>query len=161
MSARAAVLACGLGLAATGCAGARTTVVASHAVYPVSLSRAVRDVDGSLLPADRRKVVGTFHASHTAWNILWATTKLTPTIDISEEVNAQIAAAHGDAIVQLTIVTTHCALDYLFFPFGILPMFPSCADIDVHGDIVRVEPASSAPSAPAAPLGRTVAERER
>jgi hypothetical protein len=66
--------------------------------------------------------------------------KLTPTTDISNEVNAQVAAAGGDAIVQLTIVTRACALDYFVFPFGILPFWPSCVLVDVNGDIVRVEP---------------------
>ena len=128
-----------LPLLLSACAGARTTVVARHAQYPVSLSRGLRDRDGTLVPSERRHVVGTFHASHTAWNIFYAAAELTPTLDISDEVNQQIAAAHGDAIVRLTIVTTHCAMNYFFFPMGLLPFWPSCANVDVHGDIVRVE----------------------
>ena len=124
----------------TGCVGARTSVVAHHSKYPVSLSRGLRDRDGSLVAAERRRVVGKFSASHTAWNLVYSAAKLTPTTDISDEVNAQVAAAGGDAIVQLTIVTRACALDYFLFPFGILPFWPSCAFVDVHGDIVRVQP---------------------
>jgi hypothetical protein len=130
-----------LSLLVTGCAGARTTVVASRAHYPVSLSRALRDRDGSLVTAERRKVVGRFSASRTAWGMVYSAAKLTPTTDISDEVNAQVAAAHGDGIIHLTIVTRACALDYFSFPFGILPFWPSCTFVDVDGDIVRVEPA--------------------
>ncbi len=128
-------------LLVTGCAGARTTVVATHSHYPVSLSRGLRDRDGSLVTAERRRVVGRFSASHTAWGMVYSAAKLTPTTDISDEVNAQVAAAHGDGIIHLAIVTRACALDYFAFPFGILPFWPSCAFVDVSGDIVRVEPA--------------------
>lgn len=128
-------------LLVTSCGGARTTVVATHARYPVSLSRGLRDSNGSLVTAERRKLVGKFSASHTAWNLFYSAAKLTPTTDISDEVNAQVAAAQGDGIIHLTIVTKACALDYMIFPLGILPFWPSCAFVDVHGDIVRVEPA--------------------
>jgi hypothetical protein len=126
-------------LCTTGCVGARTSVVAHHSHYPVSLSRGLRDRDGSLVAPERRKIVGKFTSSHTAWNLVYSAAKLTPTTDISDEVNSQVAAAGGDAIVQLTIVTRACALDYFVFPFGVLPFWPSCAFVDVHGDIVRVE----------------------
>ncbi len=130
-----------LSLLLTGCAGARTTVVAGHSRYPVSLSRALRDRDGSLVTAERRKVVGQFSASHTAWGMVYSAAKLTPRTDISDEVNAQVAAAHGDGIVHLAIVTRACALDYFAFPFGVLPFWPSCALVNVTGDIVRVQAA--------------------
>jgi hypothetical protein len=136
----------------TGCAGARTTVVAPAATVPVSMSRAVRDDQGQLVTADRRKVVGQFHESRTAWNILWSVVPLTPTTDISESVNEQVSAVKGDAVVYLTIVSNHCALNYLLIPFGILPFWPGCATIDVTGDIVQVSAASPpAPPAPPAP----------
>jgi len=128
-------------LVVTGCVGARTSVVAQHSRYPVSLSRGLRDRDGALVPSERRTVVGKFSASHTAWGLVYSAAKLTPTTDISDEVNAQVTALKGDAIVQLTIVTRACALDYFVFPFGILPFWPSCTFVDVQGDIVRVEQA--------------------
>jgi len=133
-------LAVALALAVTGCTGARTTVVAPHARYPVSLSRGLRDASGALVTFDRRVVVGRFNASHTGWGMVYSAAKLTPTTDISDEVNAQVAAAHGDGIIHLTIVTRACALDYFAFPFGILPFWPSCVFVDVSGDIVRVNP---------------------
>ncbi len=126
-------------LALTGCVGARTSVVADHSRYPVSLSRGLRDRGGSLVTPEHRKIVGRFSASHTAWGMLYSAAKLTPTTDISDEVNTQVAAANGDAIIHLTIVTKACALDYFVFPFGILPFWPSCEFVDVNGDIVRVE----------------------
>src|SRR5262245_45286350 len=126
----------------SGCAGARTTVVANRAQYPVSLSRAVRDADGNLVPPERRKVVGAFGDQRTAWNLFWSTAKLTPESDISDAVNEQIAAVHGDAIIHLTITSKHCTLNYFAFPMGILPFWPTCADLDIRGDIIKVEPAA-------------------
>jgi hypothetical protein len=123
-----------------GCTGSRTTVVAPHAIYPVSLSRGLRDAKGELVTPDRRKVVGRFEVSRTAWNLLYSAVPLTPTTDISSEVNAQVAAARGDAIIHLTIETSQCALNYLVFPMGLLPFWPGCAGIDIHGDIVQVVP---------------------
>jgi hypothetical protein len=140
-----------LAMALVGCAGARTTVIAEGSHYPVSLSRAIRDADGNLVPAERRTVVGTFRAKKTAWNLVWSAAKLTPTTDISDDVNEQVAAAHGDAIIHLVIVTTHCALNYFAFPMGVLPFWPSCADIDVTGDIVKV---SATPTTTATPTAQ-------
>jgi hypothetical protein len=133
------LLALGLGLPA--CVGARTTVMAKRAEVPVSMSRALRDADGSLVTADRRTVVGTFTTERTAWNILWAAIKVTPETDISDAVNEQVAAVKGDAITHLTVVTKHCALNYFVFPFGLLPFWPSCADLVITGQIVKVGPA--------------------
>jgi hypothetical protein len=132
-------------LGLTACTGARTQVVAPGSEYPVSLSRGLRDADGNLVPAERKKVVGTFKHERTAWNILWAAVRITPETDISGAVNQQIAAAKGDAIIHLTIVTRQCPLNYLSFPFGILPFWPSCANIEMTGDIVKVEAAAPPP----------------
>jgi hypothetical protein len=127
-------------LCVAACTGARTNVVAARAEYPVSMSRAIRDADGNLVPAERRKVVGTFHTQRTAWSVAWRLVNLSKTTDISDEINRQVAEAHGDAIIHLTIVTKHCTLSYFSFPLGALPIWPSCSDLDVFGDIVKVEP---------------------
>jgi hypothetical protein len=125
-------------IASVGCAGARTSVIAPSANVPVSMSRAVRDDQGVIVSSQRRKVVGTYHEERTAWNILWAAIKLTPTTDISEGINQQVAAAKGDAVTHLTVVSNHCPLNYFLFPFGIIPFWPSCASLEMKGDIIQV-----------------------
>lgn len=143
-----------LAVCLTGCAGARTSVVAHHAEVPVSMSRALRDADGAIVTPDRRAEVGTFRTERTAWNILWAAVKLTPETDISAAVNEQVAAARGNAVTHLTVVTKHCALNYFLFPFGLLPFWPSCANVDISGKIVAVSAAKAAPAPVAAAGGR-------
>ncbi len=136
----------------SGCVGARTVVMAPRSEYPVSLSRGIRDADGTLVPAERRKVVGSFKLTPTAWAMFWSAIPLTPLTDISDAVNAQVSAVNGDAIIHLMVVTKHCALNSLVFPLGILPVWPSCADMEITGDIVRVQPAVALPpSAPPPP----------
>lgn len=126
-------------LLATGCAGARTTVVADTSKYPVSLSRGVRDADGVIASAERTKKVGSLHGSSTAWGLLYSAVRLTPKTDISSLVNDQIAAAGGDAVVNLRIHSSHCASDF-FAILTTLPVWPGCANIAVEGDIVKVLP---------------------
>jgi hypothetical protein len=121
----------------TGCAGARTNVVADSAQYPISMSRAVRDADGSIVPQERVAKVGKLHSESMAWGLLYSGIRLTPRTDISKAVNRQVAAAGGDAIVNLRIMGSHCGGD--FIPVvSLVPIWPGCANIVVEGDIIRV-----------------------
>jgi hypothetical protein len=131
-----------LSLVATGCAGARTTLVAPDSRYPVSLTRGVRDGDGQLVPAARRQVVGKFAANLTAWGLFYSAANLTPTSDVSQAINEQVAATRGDAIVNLHVATADCALDW-FVPLNLLPIWPGCTIVQLEGDIVRVVPANA------------------
>ena len=133
-------------VACCGCAGARTEVVAPTATVPISLSHAVRDGDGTLVPADRREVVGAFHDERTAWGMLYSVVKLTPTKDISSQVNGAVATSGGDAVVNLRVASKSCALNY-FFPLTILPLWPGCTNVTVDGDIVHVRRDPPAPAA--------------
>lgn len=122
-----------------GCAGARTRVIAPTADVPVSLSYAVRDAHGDIVPAERRLVVGHFHDERTAWGLLYSAIKLTPTKDVSGEINAQVAREVGDAIVNLRIESRGCAWNNAIL-LNALPFWPGCANIILDGDIVRVAP---------------------
>ena len=122
----------------TGCAGARTSVVADGASYPISLSRAVRDRDGSIVPSENMTKVGTLHDDATAWGILYSAIKLTPRTDISTAVNAQVAQSGGDAVVNLRVTGGHCASDF-FALLTVIPIWPGCARIEVEGDIVKLK----------------------
>lgn len=122
---------------ALGCAGARTTVVAPTAEYPVSMSQGVRDAGGELVSADRRQIVGHFEDHRTAWGLAYSYARLTPTKDLSDELNAQIKAAHGDAVINLKVASSPCVLN--FVPVvDLLPLWPGCSNVTITGDIIRV-----------------------
>jgi hypothetical protein len=123
----------------TGCAGARTSVVADTSRYPISLTSGVRDADGELVASERIEKVGRFRDQQTAVGMLYSGAKLTPRTDISKAVNAQVANVRGDAIVNVRVKSSLCAAD--FVPFvSVVPVWPGCANIVVEGDIVRVLP---------------------
>jgi hypothetical protein len=138
----------------TGCfgAGGGTSIVAPNAKVPVSLSRAVLDGSGAIVPAERRVVVGSYHHETRAYALVWSLARLHPKTDVSRSINDQVAAAHGDAIVHLAVAVRHCPWNDALFPFGILPVWPGCADVDVTGQIIRVLPETAAESAKPSPL---------
>ena len=133
------------------CAGARTTIVADDARFPVSLSEGMRAPDGHLLEAAEMEVVGQFEHKRTIWGLLYSVIPLTPTTDISREVDAQVQSAGGQAVVRLKTEAQHCALNH-FIVFSFLPIWPGCSYVTVSGDIIRYKPlAPPAPAAPTAP----------
>jgi hypothetical protein len=136
------LLAALLSAGATGCAGARTTLAADDARYPISMSRGVRDANGDLVPAERRQVVGELDDTFMAWGTFYSAVRLTPHTDISDAVNEQVAHAHGDAVVALHVGSRQCTLNYLA-PLSWLPIWPGCTEVFVHGDIIRVLPPSA------------------
>ena len=151
----------------TGCAGARTSVVAPTAAVPISFSRAVRDERGALVGLDRREVVGTLDADGTAWGMLYSGIRLTPELDVSDAVNQEVQRLHGDAVVNLTVATRQCVMNWVPVA-NVLPMWPGCANVHIHGDIIRVRkpaPAAAAvavvtsPVVPAAPEPNAKAKR--
>ncbi|HSO34737.1 MAG TPA: hypothetical protein VLT33_19520 [Labilithrix sp.] len=134
----------------TGCAGARTTVAADKAEYPISLSRAVRDPDGEIVSNERAVKVAPFRATSTAWGIFYSLLRINPRTDISEAVNAQVAAAGGQAVVNLRVMAGHCAMNTVAVLVS-LPFLPGCTKVVVEGDIIRLVPVSApAPAALAA-----------
>ncbi|MFT3713597.1 MAG: hypothetical protein QM817_38560 [Archangium sp.] len=137
-----------------GCAGARTTIVAPDTRFPVSLSEGMRAPDGHLLEPAEMEVVGTFESKRTIWGMLYSIIPLTPTTDLSKEVDQQVEAAGGQAIVRLKTEAQHCAFNH-FIVFSFIPVWPGCSNIVVSGDIIRYRPAvvtvptpTQAPTAP-------------
>ncbi len=122
--------------ALSGCAGARSSLSLPASHYPVSLSDGMLGPNRELLAAGEMETVSHFHETRTAWSTFYALVPFTPRLDLSESINAQIAAAHGDAIVRLRTSSRPCALDY-FFGLTLLPIWPGCASIEIDGDIVR------------------------
>lgn len=126
-----------LGAVVTGCAGAQTEIVAPTATVPISLSRSVRDQNGEIVSEANREVVGHFESHHTAWGLVYSLVKLDPTTNISSEINEQVHAAGGDAVIHLSIRSKPCATD--FAPVvNWLPFWPGCTRVLIEGDIIRV-----------------------
>lgn len=126
-----------------GCAGSRGRIVASAVNYPVSLSPVIRDVDGRILMEDELEVVGDFKYKYTTVHMLWQTIPLTRAKhDISEELDGQIKAVDGEAVINLTVqgIGNHWNF-WSSFIFG-LGLLPGYATFEVQGDIVRRTPTS-------------------
>ncbi|MCA9589896.1 MAG: hypothetical protein KC657_31545 [Myxococcales bacterium] len=142
-------------LCASGCAGARTNVVAPNAAYPISMSQGVRDADGRLVARDRLTKLASLESRATAWSMLYSYVPLTPETDISDVVNAQVKAAGGDAVLNLRVMAGNCATQW-FFGLNVLPFWPGCLNVRVEGDIVKVtRPARSRTAA----RGASVSQR--
>ena len=139
-----------LAAALTGCAGASSDVVAPGAKVPISLSRAVRDADGVVVPQERQEIVGHFEQKSTSWGIAWSLVDLTPRTDLSQNVNQQVARAKGDAVVRLAVRSKPCGMNFVPV-LGWLPIWPGCSSLVIGGDIVRVKPAPAPPPPVVAP----------
>jgi hypothetical protein len=125
-------------LAASGCAGARVDVRADRARYPLSLSPVVRDAGGR--PYDARSLVkvGWLDVRKTTPGFVYSALTIPPTRDFSDEINAQIAAAGGEAVVRLTVtVAGGCGWLNGFPILNALPIWPGCVPVRLTGDIVR------------------------
>ncbi|HJX66917.1 MAG TPA: hypothetical protein VJ860_23545 [Polyangia bacterium] len=140
----------GLGLlaaVASSCAGASAHVRADGSKYPISMSPVVRDQSGMLLEHGHLVTVGQLSISSAKVAILY-TLLLPRTFDVSDEVNRQVAAVGGEAVVNFTVETTDACDILNFFPLlNILPIWPGCVPVAVWGDIVKRVPLASSPPA--------------
>jgi len=121
-----------------GCAGARVNVTAERARYPISFSGSVRDASGVLRLRSSLVKVGELTADGTRLGILYSGVTPRSDYDISDDVNAQVEAARGEAIVYLTVtVSDSCNVLNAFPVLNVLPFWPGCIPLTVTGDIVR------------------------
>jgi hypothetical protein len=120
-----------------GCAGARVSVTADTAKYPISFSSAVRDRGGVLHATPTLQKVGDFVAAKTSVGLAYSTISLPGTWDVSEEINRQVQAAGGEAVINFRLaVTGSCAVLNNFPLLNALPIWPGCAPLHATGDIV-------------------------
>lgn len=124
--------------AAAGCAGARVEVTAERSRYAISMSELVRDQTGRLHDRSSLEKVGDFKSGGTRIGFFYSLLTIPWTLDVSDDVNAQVSAAGGEAIVRAA-VTVAGSCDVLnSFPFlNALPLWPGCVPVTVTGDIVR------------------------
>lgn len=123
---------------ACGCAGAGVTIVADRAAYPISMSGSVRDDTGTLHDARSLKVVGAFDVEETRLGLVYSTTTVHEKLDISDAINSQVQAAGGEAVIRLSVtVDDSCHWRNELFPLTVLPFWPGCVPVKIHGAIVR------------------------
>ena len=121
--------------AVLGCAGVNTEIRAPRAKYPVSFSPAVPESGGRVLLAGRDlKKVGELSESYWRWSIAYDSIR--GDVDLSEDVNQAVQAHGGEAIVNLSVTSTECFLDW-FVILNWLPFWPTCAIVSVEGEVVR------------------------
>lgn len=124
--------------ATTGCAGARVAVTAERSRFPISMSDAVRDRSGELYGPPSLKRLADFSVESTKIGILYSAVAPGSPLDISDAVNAQVTAAQGEAIINLSVtVSEGCALLNSFPVLNALPIWPGCVPITIEGEIVR------------------------
>jgi hypothetical protein len=129
--------ACAL-LGASGCAGARVNVTADRARYPLSLSPIVRDAGGRLYDARSLVKVGWLDVRKTTLGFVYSALTVPQTRDFSDEINAQVAAAGGEAVVGLTVtIAGGCGWLNGFPILNAVPLWPGCVPVRLTGDIVR------------------------
>ena len=133
-------------LTAAGCAGADVGITAEQSRYAISMSRSIRDQSGVLYDDRSLERVGVLYADRTRVGFLYSLLTPRSTFDISDEVNAQVAAARGEAVVGLTVsVSDACDVLNNFPLLNILPIWPGCVPVTITGDIVRRRPVVSGP----------------
>jgi hypothetical protein len=132
----------------TACAGARYDFAADHARYPISFSPALPDDKGTILYLGHElESKGSFEFSRNQLSFIYGATS--GTVDVSEEINAEVAKRGGDGVVALTLRNTNCFTNYLF-PLPLLPFYPGCQVVTVTGTVVSEKREKVAEVAPAA-----------
>ena len=121
-----------------GCAGARVAVTADRARYPLSFSPVVRDQSGRPYDARTLVKVGWLDVRKTTPGFVYSALTVPPTRDFSDEINARVAAAGGEAVVDVTVsIAGGCGWLNGFPILNALPIWPGCVPVRLTGDIVR------------------------
>lgn len=125
-------------IAFAACGGARGTVAFDTLKYPVSSSAFVYAPDGQPITlGPMLQPVGVLDEDVRLWGILYSWIPLTGTKDVSELINARIAAAHGEGVINLALAVSNCGINYIPF-LNWLPIYPGCTYVHITGQIVRL-----------------------
>ncbi len=126
-----------LALPAASCAGGRGELIFDNLDHPASASGYLRDADGRILGQEEVDMVGHVRHKHRFYGMVWGLVGLERTHDASGPINQQVGELRGDGVVNLTVTSKGCFLNY--FPIlSALPFWPGCVDVVVEGDVVRV-----------------------
>lgn len=129
---------CIIALSLISCAGARPRVSFDTAKVPVSMSGIVLGQDGRPLGPTDQLPVGRFATQKKGWAMAYSHLPLN-SMDFSEELNRQVEAIKGEAVVNLevSINRSSCMTVGMLQLTEILPIFVGCVDVGLTGDIIR------------------------
>jgi hypothetical protein len=132
------ILLCIIALSLISCAGARPRVSFDSAKVPVSMSGIVLGQDGQPLSPKDQLPVGRFAVQKKGWAMAYSYLPLN-SMDFSEELNRQVGAIQGEAVVNLevSINRSSCLTVGMLQLTEILPIFVGCVDVSLGGDIIR------------------------
>ncbi len=126
----------------TGCLGsARASITAPKANYQVSSSPVLKSPENSG-EAPKVSSVGKFEMPFKCWSLLYGLARLDPEVDLSDAINAQVGKFKGNAIVNFRIEAHACPINGAPL-LSLLPVWPSCVEGKVTGDIIRIEQPTS------------------
>ena len=129
-------------VALCGCAGGRHQLHFDTVEVPVSLSASVLDQSGMIAPRSRQNFKGRFEGEYVGWSILWTFVPMTR-IDLSEDINARVAALGGNAVVRLRAEVDPGAKNSFWNKvlwINMLPFWPGTVTVLVDADVVEVVP---------------------
>lgn len=127
-----------LALALAACSGARGTVAFDTLKYPVSSSSFVYGPGGEILTlGPALQPVGIIDEDVRLWGILYSIVPLSGTKDVSELINARVAQAHGEGVINLALAVSNCGINYIPI-LNWLPIYPGCTYVHITGQIVRL-----------------------
>jgi len=129
---------CIIALSLISCAGARPRVSFDSAKVPISMSGIVLGQDGQPVGPTDQLPVGRFAAQKKGWAMAYSHLPLN-SMDFSEELNHQVEAIKGEAVVNLevSINRSSCMAVGMLQLTEILPIFVGCVDVGLTGDIIR------------------------
>ena len=126
-------------IASSGCTGSHSSVVATDASYPVSMSPLVRGPGGELLDRQQLEVVGVFELEYYSVHAFFGWVPLRRVRqDLSERIDERVAEVGGEAIVDFRVKAYGNGWNGISAMFGgVLPAF---SRVRVYGTIVRRHP---------------------
>jgi hypothetical protein len=128
-------LALGVGIG-IGCAGGRGDVRFDSLRYPVSMSGYVYGPKNRALSPRSLEVVSEFEHEGRLWGVLFSWLPVSGDLDLSDEINNDVEAAGGEGVINLSVKSEGCVLNYI--PgLSLIPMWPGCADVTVAGQVVK------------------------
>ena len=120
----------------SGCAGVRSNIIFDNLNYPLSFSKVLDSTND--YKNSKLILVKSFQLDKIFWGIFYSLISITDDYDISQDLNELIMKNNGIGIINLTIVSNSCELNF-FWPYTVLPFWPGCTKVTFSGDIVRYE----------------------
>jgi hypothetical protein len=128
-----------------GCSSTGGALTFDSVAYPASMSAFLYDHNSVPVVKGRElRTVHVFELTRTFWSIGYGAFPLTSGEDLSDSINAIVAAHDGVGIINLSITIAPGVVNkiysmLLYIPSA-LPFVPSAADITLRGEVVKMDP---------------------